>query len=215
MLLGGFLPLSLCDYPGKLAAVVFTQGCNYRCPFCHNGGLIARQPAISLPIAEVLADLKERRNFLDGVVVSGGEPTLHADLKVFLSALKDMGFTIKLDTNGSRPRVLRELLDLQLLDYIAMDVKASLLRYAVLAGVFADIGAIQESIALIAESGVQHQFRTTFVPPLQSPEDLTSIRAMLPAGSTHLIQDFQPEHALDKTLLTVARQILRKTEKSY
>jgi len=206
MLLGGFLPLSLCDYPGKLAAVVFTQGCNYRCSFCHNGGLIARQPAISLPIAEVLADLKERRDFLDGVVVSGGEPTLHADLKNFLSALKELGFAVKLDTNGSRPQVLRELLELRLLDYIAMDVKAPLSQYPALVGVSADIGAIQESIALIAESRVQHQFRTTFVTPLQSLEDLTSIRAMLPARSTHLIQDFQPEHPLDKTLLAVARR---------
>jgi len=201
MLLGGVLPLSLCDYPGKLAAVVFTQGCNYRCPFCHNGRLIARVPAISLPIAEVLADLKERRNFLDGVVVSGGEPTLHADLKGFLSALKELGFAVKLDTNGSRPQVLRELLDLQLLDYIAMDVKAPLLRYAILAGVFVDVGAIQESIALIAESGVQHQFRTTFVPALLSPADITSIREMIPVGSMHRIQDFQAEHALDESLL--------------
>ena len=200
MLLGGFLPLSLCDYPGKLAAVVFTQGCNYRCPFCHNGRLIAKHPATDLPVAKVLADMKNRRSFLEGVVVSGGEPTVHDDLKDFLAALRGLGLAIKLDTNGSRPQALRELLDLRLLDFIAMDVKAPMARYATLTGVSADTDAIQESIALIAASGLPHQFRTTCVQALLSPDDLTSIGALLPASSAHCLQPFKAEHALDASL---------------
>ncbi len=215
MRLGGFLPLSLCDYPGKLAAVVFTQGCNYRCPFCHNGGLIAEKPATNLSVTCMLADLERRRSFLDAVVVSGGEPTLHCDLDKFLAALHGLGYAVKLDTNGSRPDVLRRLFDLHLVDYVAMDVKAPLSRYSALAGVSVDLAAIQESIRLIAESGIPHRFRTTWVSALLSSEEQGEIQALVPVGSIHRFQEFRPESALDEALRIVRWEETKASTPSF
>lgn len=200
MLIGGFLPLSLCDYPGKMAAVVFTQGCNFRCPYCHNGALLTAHSETAIAVSDVLASLHSRRKFLDGVVISGGEPTLHADLADFLVAVRSMGYAVKLDTNGSRPKVLRDLFDRKLLDFVAMDVKAPLSRYEVLAGIAVETSVICESIDLIAESGVRHQFRTTNVLPLLASEDLAAVRAMIPARSSYSLQSFRSETALDPSL---------------
>jgi pyruvate formate lyase activating enzyme len=164
MNIAGFVPLSLCDYPGRVAAVVFTQGCNYRCPWCHNGHLLplTADPAKRVSEAQVLAVLEERRNRLGGVVVSGGEPTLQLALPRFLRRLKALGLDVKLDTNGSHPNVLRQLLEDRLLDYVAMDVKAPWDRYAALTGMAGcNVAAVQASMTLIAASGVPHAFRTT------------------------------------------------------
>ena len=130
MRIGGYVPCSLGDYPGRIAAVVFTQGCNWRCPWCHNPALVyPEQFTASLPEDDVFARLAARRARLDGVVVTGGEPTLQPDLPVFLGRVKALGFLVKLDTNGSRPRVVRELLAAGLVDFVAMDVKAPFARY--------------------------------------------------------------------------------------
>ena len=138
MRIGGFVPVSLCDYPCRVAAVVFTQGCNFRCPFCHNGHLVGCEGAALLDEAAVLAQLAERRNRLGGVVVTGGEPTLQGDLPQFLHALKQLGLAVKLDTNGSQPDVLQALLADRLVDYVAMDLKAPWARYDRLAGLACD-----------------------------------------------------------------------------
>lgn len=204
MHIGGFQAFSLSDYPGMTAAIVFTQGCNFRCPFCHNGSLIQPGGAGGTPISEtnILRHLRERRRLLDGVVVTGGEPTIQPDLTQFLRTIQKMGYAIKLDTNGSRQKVLRRLLAENLVDYIAMDVKAPFPRYDRLTGVPAPLRAIRGSIKMIARSGIPHEFRTTVVKPLLSENDIRSIREMIPAGSRHTLQDFNPENAFDPALRT-------------
>lgn len=200
MTLAGFVPLSLCDYPGRVASVLFTQGCNFRCPWCHNAHLLpVTSPAGSVPYdtEEVIAVLAARRTRVDGVVVTGGEPTLHAGLPAFLRRLHVLGLRIKLDTNGTRPAVLRTLFAERLLDYVAMDVKAPWARYAVLTGTYAcDVAALRASVALIAGSGVAHQFRTTRVDPLLSGFDYEAIRLQIPDGSPHVWQAFRPDACL-------------------
>lgn len=202
MNIGGLQPFSLNDFPGRVAAVVFTQGCNFRCPFCHNGQLLACNPTPGKLLAEadILGFLKARRKQLDGVVVSGGEPTLHADLPQFLRALHELDYAIKLDTNGSHPDMIRELLDDRLVDYVAMDVKAPLERYETLAGVTVDTANIVESIRLITTRNIAHQFRTTVIPALHTDADIDEIRRLLPADEELRLQTFRPEHALDPTL---------------
>jgi pyruvate formate lyase activating enzyme len=195
---GGLVPFTLTDYPGKVAAVVFTQGCNFRCPFCHNGGLLSFVAAADDRWSEqqVLRLLRSRAGQLDGVVVSGGEPTLQPDLPEFLHRVKTLGYAVKLDTNGSRPEVLRRLLGERLLDFVAMDVKAPWEHYARLTGVPVDTDALLASVGLLAQSGIPHEFRTTVVPPLLTDADLADIANALPAGSPHRRQPFRPAHAL-------------------
>ncbi len=202
MLIGGYQPCSLCDYPGHVAAVIFTQGCNFRCPFCHNGALLpAAAPAECLvPVEDILDRLRHRRGQLDAAVVSGGEPTLHADLPDLLARLKTLGFATKLDTNGSQPAMIRALLRDKLLDYLAMDVKAPWATYDAVTGVHAPTEAIRESMALLARSGVPHAFRTTWVPTLLSRDDLAAIRGAIPPGSPYHLQPFRAAAALDPRL---------------
>ncbi len=202
MKIGGLNKFSLSDYPGKVASVVFTQGCNFRCRFCHNGSLIpGNVPDSSLiPQEKVFEFLEDRSSQLDGVVITGGEPTIQPDLSAFIHRIKTMGFSVKLDTNGSRPKVLHKLLEEKLIDFMAMDIKAPLDIYDRLTGVQTPISRIEESIELIAGSGITHEFRTTVVKPLLSPQDLLSIRKLIPPGSTHRLQKFRPEHALDTEL---------------
>jgi pyruvate formate lyase activating enzyme len=202
--IGGFQAFSLSDYPGKTAAIVFTQGCNFRCPFCHNGSLIPRDnPAGTfIPEEKILRHLSERRGLLDGVVVTGGEPTLHPDLPRFLRRIRELGFAIKLDTNGSCPQALRHLLENNLVDYIAMDIKAPVERYDQLAGVPIPVRAVRRSIGLIGGSGIPHEFRTTVVRPLLTDHDILSIRELVPAGSQYTLQEFNPENAFDEALRT-------------
>lgn len=190
MNIGGFQPLSLSDFPGRVAAIVFVQGCNFRCPFCHNASLLPMRsdPASLYPAREVLRRLGQRRSLLDGVVVSGGEPTLQKDLSPFLAEVKALGLQVKLDTNGSRPEVLGELFEARLVDFVAMDIKAPWKGYDRLAGVAAPVRAIRTSTRLIAGSGLPHQFRTTVVPSLLTSEDIAQIRLELPSGSPHQFQ---------------------------
>jgi pyruvate formate lyase activating enzyme len=200
--IGGLNSFSLSDFPGHVAAVVFTQGCNFRCPYCHNGSLIPLDAPTGalIPLEEVFRFLDMRRGQLDGVVVSGGEPTLQPDISSFFHHIRSMNYQIKLDTNGSRPEVLTELLEEGLIDFIAMDIKAPFALYNRLTGVRAPKKRLEESIALIAQSGIDHEFRTTVVKPLLSEEDLQAIQEMLPQGSRHRLQEFRPENALDPVL---------------
>ncbi len=205
MNIGGYQPCSLCDFPGQVSAVVFTQGCNFRCPFCHNAELLPQIVAVEklIPADHVLERLTRRRGQLDAVVITGGEPTLQQDLADFLHRLREMGFLVKLDTNGSRPEVLCDLIAAGLLGYVAMDLKAPWRRYEDLAGVPVDVGRLRESVTVIAGSGIPHEFRTTLVPALLSEDDLDATRGQVPAGSRYRSQAFQPEHALDSRLSMV------------
>ena len=201
MRLGGFEPFTVSDFPGRLAAIVFSQVCNFRCPFCHNGTLLGQRPATELvKNRDFFAFLARRQGLLSGVVVSGGEPTLQEGLPDFCRCLKGMGFAVKLDTNGSRPQVIHDLIEGQLVDYIAMDIKAPLARYELLAGKDGAAEHISSAIALIAQSGVPHHFRTTHVRSLLTDDDLRLVQELVPPGSTHRVQPFIAASALDPDL---------------
>jgi pyruvate formate lyase activating enzyme len=190
MRIGGYVPCSLSDFPGHIAAVVFTQGCNWRCPWCHNPALVyPGRFTEPLPEADVLARLASRRGQLDGVVITGGEPTLHAGLPGFIRAVRELGYRVKLDTNGSRPAVVRELLAARLIDYVAMDLKAPFSRYAEAAGVPVDTGALAETMTLLRETKTPHQLRTTRWPGLSAAD--TPALAALAQGSPHLWQPYR------------------------
>jgi len=193
MLIGGFQPFSLSDYSGQSAAIVFTQGCNFRCPYCHNRSLWPR--SITKPsthtIEKVLEFMSQRQGRLGGVVITGGEPTLQDDLSEFLQELKRMGFSVKLDTNGSRPEVVATLLADGLVDYIAMDIKAPLEKYTLLCGRPVDTDAICRSINVIAGCEVPFHFRTTFYRPLLAEKDLEELKKTLPLNAKHLTQSYR------------------------
>ncbi len=202
LVIGGFQPFTLSDFPGRPAAIVFTQGCNFRCPFCHNGALIPMDaPADQLvAVDSVLSTLAKRIGRLGGLVITGGEPTLQEGLAGFIREVRSMGFSIKLDTNGSRPWILKRLINEGLLDFIAMDIKAPPERYSSLSGCPVDFDLIAKSINLIAKSQVEHLFRTTFVNALLNGDDIAAIRRLIPENSRYITQPFLAEHALDQGL---------------
>jgi len=206
MRIGGFQPFTLSDFPGCVAAIVFSQGCNFRCSYCHNEGLLCSTPdkGALIPQEEVLGYLDQRSGRVKGVVVTGGEPTLQPDLPLFLLRLRSMGLKVKLDTNGSNPQMLSQILLEGLVDYVAMDVKAPWDAYGRVTGVACDVEAIRQSMRLVQCSGVEHEFRTTRVTPLLSSGDMDRISDQIPEGSFHRLQTFRPELALNPDLATMA-----------
>lgn len=193
----GFLPQSFCDWPKKTSAVLFLTGCNFRCGFCHNAQLIDFKTGENNE-APVLAKLEDLAWSLDGVVISGGEPTVHADLPTFIEKIKKMNLKIKLDTNGSNPTMLKELVDKKLLDYIAMDLKTNFEKYSTLAK-YGEIGNIRDSIDIIINSGVDHEFRTTYVPDVMTKEDVVEAVKQINGAKRYSIQKFVPRNCLDVT----------------
>ncbi len=180
MLIGGLLKFTLIDYPGRVAGVIFTQGCNFRCPFCHNPELVL--PDLfhtSFDEEEVFSFLEKRRGQLQGVVITGGEPTIHPDLPEFISRIKSLGYLLKLDTNGSHPEVVRALIDAKLVDYWAMDIKSSIESYNKAAGVLVDSYAVKMSIEAIKASGVEYEFRTTALKSIVSKSDVQAVRCLI------------------------------------
>ncbi|MDO5437408.1 MAG: anaerobic ribonucleoside-triphosphate reductase activating protein [bacterium] len=175
MLIGGFQKSSLIDFKGRIAAVVFTQGCNFSCPYCHNPELVISMLSRPYSKEEIFSFLKTRINKLDGVVISGGEPTIHKDLPEFIKEIKNMGFEVKLDTNGTNPLMLKRLLDEKLLDYIAMDIKTSLLDYSRLIRREVKIENIKNSMEIIVKSGIEYEFRTTVVKGLLGADNFIKI----------------------------------------
>lgn len=196
MNIGGLQKFSLSDYPGTPCAVIFCQGCNFRCPFCHNGELLPLERENCIPKNEIFSFLKKRRKVLQSIVISGGEPTLQGGLVDFISEIKALGYQIKLDTNGSQPEVLAHLLEQGLINFIAMDIKAPKKKYQKLAGAIIDLNAVEASIDLIFNSGIPHLFRTTWVKRLLTKHDISDIKQWLPTGATHITQEFRPETAL-------------------
>ena len=191
MVLKGFQKTTLLDYPGKVACTVFTGGCNFRCPFCHNARLVTEQVHEEQISEEAFFSfLKKRRGILDGVCVTGGEPLLQKDIIPFLSRIRDLGFLVKLDTNGSRPDVLKEIVDAQLVDYIAMDLKNSKEKYAKTCGLEAYPESIDESIALIMKSGIEYEFRTTVVREFHVAEDMVSMARWIEGAPRYFLQGF-------------------------
>ncbi len=192
MLIGGYQPFSLSDYPGRTAAIIFTQGCNFRCPYCHNKQLWATACNGSETLAEgaVLEKLSKRRKLLGGVVITGGEPTLQEDLEPFLLKIKTLGLCIKLDTNGSRPETVKSLITRNLVDYIAMDIKAPKDKYNLLAGCRVDWQGIKESITAIRGANIHHHFRTTYDRTILADSDIQKIEKLI-SGETLVVQNCQ------------------------
>ena len=191
MRIAGIERNSFVDYPGRLAAVFFTPGCNWQCFYCHNRSLLGPQSERTWLDAEVvLAWLDERRGWLDAVVITGGEPTLQPDLAEFIRPVRAKGFLVKLDTNGARPDVLRALLDEGLLDYVAMDVKAPIEKYEAFCCVPVDHRAVNDSIDLLMASGIEYEFRTTVAPQLTS-DDLRAIAARIRGARCYVLQQFR------------------------
>ena len=192
MRLGGLQKLTLLDYPGLVACTVFTVGCNMRCPFCQNASLVNRiEEENLLPEEEFFSFLKKRQGILDGVCITGGEPTLQPDLNDFISKIKSMGFKVKLDTNGSFPDKVKEILDSGNVDMVAMDLKNTLDRYAETVGIPGfDTSKILESINIIRSSGVEYEFRTTVVSPLHRPEDFGELAKMVEGSPRYFLQNF-------------------------
>jgi pyruvate formate lyase activating enzyme len=193
---------SLIDYPDHIATVLFTGGCNFRCPMCHNADLVLRPAEMpDLPEEEVWGFLARREGLVDGVVITGGEPTLQPDLASFLRRLKDASLDVKLDTNGYRPDVLAALLTDGLLDYVALDVKAPPDKYPLLAGLTdADVTRIEQSITLLKESDIAHEFRTTVVPGLLDEDDIARIAQWIAGANQYVLQQFRPANTLDPAL---------------
>jgi len=201
MIIGGLQKCSLIDYPGRIGAIVFTQGCNFRCAYCHNPELV--DPARYGPSLtdEVIPFLEKRRGKLDAVTITGGEPTLQRDIGPFLREIRGMGYLVKLDTNGSLPDVLEGLICSGLVDYVAMDVKAPLEKYEKIAGVKMDTRKIRESIRLIVKSKIEHEFRTTVVRSQLDPEDLQAIAKLLDKAKLYVLQPFVGLKTLEKKFL--------------
>ena len=188
----GLQKLAMVDYPGKLAATVFTGGCDLRCPFCHNALLVTRLAETpEIPEEAVLDFLASRKGLLDGVVLTGGEPLLQPDAADFLRQVRDLGFAVKLDTNGCHPAALADILDQGLADYVAMDVKNSPARYAETVGVpDFDLSPVEESVRLLRQSHIDHEFRTTLVRELHTGADLDAIAAWLEGAPRYFLQNF-------------------------
>ena len=189
----GFNTLTLLDYPGKVGASLFLGGCNFRCPFCQNGNLVLHpEQESAIPEAEVLAYLTKRRGVLDGVCISGGEPTLHAELPALIQKIKDLGYLVKLDTNGTRPQVVRYLYENHLIDYVAMDIKTSRARYPEAAGISrVDLSLIEESVAYLKSHVSDYEFRTTVTRELHTSKDFEDIADWLEGCRAYYLQAYR------------------------
>ena len=192
MRLGGIQKLTLLDYPGVVACTVFTLGCNMRCPFCHNSLLVTKtDEAEEYPVEDFFAFLEKRRGILDGVCVTGGEPLIHSDAGEFIAKIKALGYKVKLDTNGSFPEKLEEILKSGNVDYVAMDIKNSPEKYAETVGIPGfDVSKIQRSIEIIRSSGVEYEFRTTVVSPLHNAESIAGAAQMVKGSPKYFLQNF-------------------------
>lgn len=194
-----FQKTSLIDYPGKIVSTVFFQGCNFRCPFCHNPDLVIpdRFTDENVEIEEILSHLIDNKMYLDGICITGGEPTLSHKLLELMRLVKKENFMIKLDTNGTNPEVLRKIISENLADYIAMDVKGPFLKYENCVGMKTDISHIKESISMIKESGIAHEFRTTVVPALHTHADIIETVKQLDGCTKFSLQQFRPGKTLE------------------
>ncbi len=194
----GLISASMLDWPGRLVSVLFLSGCNFRCPYCHNPSLVKPDRSLEeIPFIAVKEFLKERDGWIDGVCITGGEPTLNKWLPGMIRELRALNLEVKLDTNGSRPQMLLELLGEKLVDFISMDVKSSLERYPEVTRVPVSTDDIRRSIEIIKSSGVNHEFRCTVIPGLVEEKDLISIAELLQGGEAFVLQQFRPGDTLD------------------
>jgi pyruvate formate lyase activating enzyme len=205
MIIGGFQRFSLIDYPDKVCATVFTQGCNFRCPYCHNPELVGLRregpSSEGLKEKEILSFLERRKGKLDAVTITGGEPLLQSGLERFLAAVKRLGYLVKLDTNGSFPSRLRKLIESNVIDYIAMDIKTSLQKYEYVVKRKIEEGKILDSIRSVTDSGLAYEFRTTVVRGLLEKDDFYKIGQLIKDSRLYVLQRFAPSKALNDRFL--------------
>ena len=198
--IGGIQKTTLLDFPQKIAAIVFTQGCNFRCGYCHNPELLEFSSKTEYTTSDFFEFLSTRKGKLDGVVITGGEPTVQSGLYEFIEKIKSSGFDVKLDTNGTNPDIIEKLLDDNLLDYIAMDIKSPLEKYSQIVGNSVNTDNIKKSIELIINSEIDYEFRTTVLKPQLSLDDFTKIGEMLKGAKKYYLQKFIPSKIYDNTL---------------
>jgi len=203
---------SLIDYPDNISSILFLSGCNFRCPYCHNRDLVLdRLPKIDEKV--IIDDLKSRKKYIDGVVITGGEPTLYSDLIDLIRKIKEIPLLVKLDTNGSNPDLLEELLNLKLLDYVSMDIKADLENYSKTIGVEIDTDIIKESIYTLKNSKIDYEFRTTVVPPFFNDEIARNIGELIKGSKNYYLQQYVPKNILDpkfENIKPYPREVLEK-----
>ena len=199
MKIGGLQKLTLIDYPGKVSATVFLIGCNFRCPYCQNPELVDPNKIKNHPqikTSDFFKFLEQRKGFFEGVCITGGEPTIHRDLPVFIKKIKNLKFLVKLDTNGSNPRMLEKLINENLIDFIAMDIKTSLSKYNKV-GWHRGTSLIQKSVEIIKESGKEYEFRITVAPKIVNEKDMKEIGQWLRGSKKFVLQQFRPEKILN------------------
>lgn len=224
MVFHGFQKMTMLDYPGNVACIVFTAGCNFRCPFCHNAMLVTEITNDEIYTQEeVLSYLAKRKGVLDGICISGGEPLMHEEMYDFIKKVKELGFLVKLDTNGSYPDRLKFLIDEKLIDYVAMDIKNSPEKYALTIGVKDfDITPVYESIKILLEGKTDYEFRTTVVRELHTAQDIVEIGEMINGAEKYFLQQFIDSGnlisggytALNKEEMTFFREISAKYAKN-
>lgn len=206
MKIAGFKKTSLVDYPGTISAVIFLSGCNFRCGFCHNPSIVFGKAA-KIDEKEVLSFLERRKRVLEGVCVTGGEPTIHENLPLLLKKIKELGFLAKLDTNGTNPEMLKKVIEDKIVDYVAMDIKAPLELYSSAANADANIQKIRQSISILINSKVKYEFRMTLIPKFVDIESFKEVCKMLKGAKQFYIQQFEKgSEMIDDSF---------KSEKSY
>lgn len=203
MKISGFQKTSLIEYPGKIVSIIFTQGCNFKCPYCHNSDLISSESFTReyFPLDYIFSFLRKRKGLIDGISITGGEPTLQAGLYDFLTEIKDMNLCVKLDTNGSNPELIKLLIKDNLIDYIAMDIKGPLDKYEEITGAKIKAETIYTSISLIQNSGIDYEFRTTVVPGIHDKEDLQDIALLIKGDNQYFIQNFRANNTYNPDLM--------------
>lgn len=206
----GLQKTTLLDFPGHVAATIFTGGCNFRCPFCHNSDLIVPSKASVFSKEEILRFLKKRAGILEGVVITGGEPTLQSDLPAFIEQVRQLGYKIKLDTNGYQPGVLKSLCNDGLIDYVAMDIKTCKERYPFVAGIPSiNLESIEESVEFLKAGTVPFEFRTTVVRELHCAEDFEKIGSWIQGAPLYFLQNFMDsDHVLNRSFSPCSKEEL-------
>lgn len=198
----GFMKTSMLDYPGKLSACIFLARCNFRCSYCHNVELVMDDPRLTpFENEKVFEYLRKKKKWIDGVVISGGEPTLHAGLQELCIQIKEIGYSIKLDTNGTNPKVLKELIDKKFVDYVAIDIKSSKEKYDKVTAVKVDVNKISESIKILLNSNIDYEFRTTVLPGLVDEDDIPKIGEWIKGAKRYYIQQFVPIKTLNESFM--------------
>ena len=205
MLIKGFLGTSLIDFPGRISSIVFTGGCNFRCPFCHNADLVLYHKELpTLTEEEILEKIKKRKGFIDGVEITGGEPLIYNDTLDFIKKIKKMGFQVKLDTNGYFPEKLKEILDSGMVDFVAMDIKSSPEKYSYASGIEIDLSKIENSISLIMKKSKEYEFRTTVAPKIVEEKDIVPMVKMIEGAEMYALQEFRPVKTIDPSFMEIS-----------